>query len=80
MLPLCSSAGDGKINRIPSQPLWASLGIEKTDKLETCIGKWLRVCALGDFPGGAVVKNPPANAGDTGSSPDAGRSHTSWSN
>ena len=22
------------------------------------------------FPGGAVVKNPPANAGDTGSSPD----------
>ena len=23
----------------------------------------------GDFPGGAVVKNPPANAGDTGASP-----------
>ena len=22
-----------------------------------------------DFPGGAVVKNPPANAGDMGSSP-----------
>ena len=22
-----------------------------------------------DFPGGAVVENPPANAGDTGSSP-----------
>ena len=22
----------------------------------------------GDFPGGTVVKNPPANAGDTGSS------------
>ena len=22
-----------------------------------------------EFPGGAVVKNPPANAGDTGSSP-----------
>ena len=30
----------------------------------------------GDFPGGAVVKNPPANAGDTGSSPDPGRSHS----
>ena len=28
------------------------------------------------FPGGAVVKNPPANAGDTGSSPGPGRSHT----
>ena len=29
----------------------------------------------GDFPGGTVVKNPPANAGDTCSSPGLGRSH-----
>ena len=29
----------------------------------------------GDFPGGTVVKNPPVNAGDTGSSPGPGRSH-----
>ena len=29
------------------------------------------------FPGGSVAKNPPANAGDTGSSPDPGRSHMS---
>ena len=28
-----------------------------------------------DFPGGAVVKNLPANAGDTGSIPGPGRSH-----
>ena len=28
-----------------------------------------------DFSGGPVVKNPPANAGDTGSIPGAGRSH-----
>ena len=27
------------------------------------------------FPGGTVVKNPPANAGDTGSCPGLGRSH-----
>ena len=27
------------------------------------------------FPGGPVFKNPPANAGDTGSSPGPGRSH-----
>ena len=27
------------------------------------------------FPGGAVVKNLPANAGDTASSPGPGRSH-----
>ena len=35
---------------------------------------------LRDFPGGAVVKNPPANAGDMGSSPGPGRSHMPWSN
>ena len=33
-----------------------------------------------DFPGGAVVKNPPAIAGDMGSSPGTGRSHMLWSN
>ena len=32
------------------------------------------------FRGGAVVKNPPANAGDMGSSPGPGRSHMLWSN
>ena len=32
------------------------------------------------FPGGAVIKNPPANAGDTGSSPGPGRSHMLRSN
>ena len=31
--------------------------------------------AGGDFSGGLGVKNPPANAGDTGSSCDLGRSH-----
>ena len=32
------------------------------------------------FPGGTVVKNPPANAGDAGSSPGPGRSHMLRSN
>ena len=31
------------------------------------------------FPGGAVVENLPANAGDTGWSPGLGRSHMPWS-
>ena len=35
---------------------------------------------VGGFPGGAVVKNPPANAGDTGSSPGPGKSHMPQSN
>ena len=33
-----------------------------------------------DFPGGAVVKNPPASAGDTGSSHGPGRPHMPRSN
>ena len=30
---------------------------------------------FGGFPGGTVVKNPPANAGDMGSISGPGRSH-----
>ena len=33
-----------------------------------------------DFPGGAVVKNLPASAGDMGLSPGLGRSHRQQSN
>ena len=33
-----------------------------------------------DFPGGALDKNPPANAGDMGSNPGLGRSHMLQSN
>ena len=32
------------------------------------------------FPGGTVVKNPPANAGDVGLCPGPGRSHMPRSN
>ena len=45
----------------------------------------LRIIKVGskrkrNFPGGAVVKNPPANAGDASSSPGPGGSHMLWSN
>ena len=45
-------------------------------KPELLISNWnlLKSC-IWDFPGGAVVKNLPANAGDTGSTPGPGRSH-----
>ena len=39
-----------------------------------------KITTVGGFPGGVVVKNPPANAGDTGSIPGLGRSHMPWSN
>ena len=32
------------------------------------------------FPGGSVVQNLPAKAGDTGLIPGLGRSHMLWSN
>ena len=41
--------------------------------------QWLRIRLL-DFPGGAVVKNPPVNARDPGLIPGPGRSHMQWSN
>ena len=31
------------------------------------------------FPGGSVVRNPPASAGDTGSASDLGGSPVPWS-
>ena len=40
----------------------------------------LKVLIFRDFPGGAVVKNPPASAGDMGSSPALGRCHMPWRN
>ena len=36
--------------------------------------------ALRDFPGGSLVKNPPADAGDTDSIPGPGRFHMLQSN
>ena len=39
-----------------------------------------RILRKRDFPGGAVVKNLLANAGDTGSIPGPGRSHMPQSN
>ena len=39
----------------------------------------LKSCCRG-FPGGTVVNNLPASAGDTGSSPGPGRSHMPQSN
>ena len=46
---------------------------------DVSVFKHLNLKNCGDFPGGAVVKNPPANAGDTGLSPGPGRSHMPWS-
>ena len=40
----------------------------------------LKSSKSGGFPGGAVVENLPANAGDMGSSPGLGRSHMPHSN
>ena len=54
---------------------------EKKKKKKICLFRLLcKITGCGDFPGGAVVKNPPANAGDIGSSPGPGRYHMLRSN
>ena len=42
--------------------------------------KWIKDLSAQDFPGVAVVKNPPANAGDRGSIPGPERTHMPRSN
>ena len=50
------------------------LGVpERKKKFRRVILKFINIW---DFPGGPVVKNPPANAGDTGLIPGPGRFHT----
>ena len=44
------------------------------------ITKWYEKGQKRGFPGGAVVRNPPANAGDTGSIPGPGGSYMPRSN
>ena len=44
------------------------------------LGKVTALRAHEYFPGGTVDKNPPANAGDTGSIPSLGRSGMPWGN
>ena len=50
----------------------------KREKMERKAGQ--KKGKEGGFPGGAVVENLPANAGDTGSRPGLGRSHMPQSN
>ena len=52
---------------------------KKNDRQASLVAQWLRIHLPG-FPGGAVVENLPASAGDTGSSPGLGRSHMPRSN
>ena len=50
------------------------------DLFSSVIRKCTEIKFILGFPGGAVVENLPANAGNTGSSPGLGRSHMPRSN
>ena len=61
----------------------SSLRYDQDQERESSFARDKRVSRsddLGDFPGGAVVENPPANAGDTGLSPGLERPHMPRSN
>ena len=69
--------------------LWASwgwesglrgCGLQGQGSMLTKQRQWALKSEGWGFPGGAVVENLPANAGDTGSSPGLGRSHMPRSN
>ena len=54
-------------------------GCEIVNMKLVLLGNLFKIIDRG-FPGGAVVENLPANAGDIGSSPGLGRSHMPRSN
>ena len=60
-------------------PHLLSPGSHKCESRDFPVGPVVKTVLQG-FPGGSVVKNPPASAGDTGSITDPGRSHVPWSN
>ena len=60
--------------------LKARLGDLAKGEAAQCPTDFAEMLAPREFPGGAVVKNPPANAGDMGSIPGPGGSHMPRSN
>ncbi|KAJ8787207.1 hypothetical protein J1605_005793 [Eschrichtius robustus] len=72
---LCSAAGEATIVRGPRTAMKSG---PRLPQLEKALAQKRRP-NIG-FPGGAVVENLPANAGNTGSSPGLGRSHMPRSN
>ena len=64
--------GDRMMDETDQGPAYTACSLVALSQKESVL-----VCG---FPGGAVVKNSPANGRDRGSSPSPGRSHMSWSN
>ena len=57
-----------------------AFGIWTKPRLRSLSFSFHKIKTNSGFPGGAVVENLPANAGDTGSSPGMGGSHMPRSN
>ena len=80
----CNNGEVIQLNRINGRRDIAGEMISEIDDSSREYPKWNREKRIkkksSGFPGGAVVENLPANAGDTGSSPGLGRSHMPRSN
>ena len=61
-------------------PYVHSSTIHNSQDIETTLWWMDKEDVVQDFPGGLVVKNLPANAGDMGSIPVPGRFHKPWGN
>ena len=55
-------------------------GMKEIGKYRREVREVIKKELLGGFPGGSVVKSPPANAGDMGSIPGEERLHMLQSN
>ena len=60
--------------------MYAGKGPLKWEKFPPCPNVSENKTSPGGFPGGSVVRNLPANAGDAGVIPDPERFHMPWSN
>ena len=77
----CPSLGNGKWQNYPGrwllcQPRGVKTKTDTSPRIWACI----KLNNIGDFPAGPAVKNPPANAEDTGLIPVLGGSHMPWGN
>ena len=72
---LCKGKGHFQNTRAREVSPWSLKELQNVGQIKVIIKrqKWKGA------PGGSVVKNPPANEGDTGSIPALGRSHMPWS-
>ena len=74
--PRSQDSNPAKTRGLPTEIIHLVLGLNEAQVLDVSSQKEF---SERGFPGGAVVRNPPDDAGVMGSIPGPGRSHMLWS-